>query len=102
MKVGLLVLQVAPLSVENSSTPPSKLFSSATRCQNDSSAPVALAGTANPLFSVRSWSATLAASGEKAELVPLCLSLVTVLQPQPPGTQVGTLAVKLPSPDSKA
>jgi len=47
------------------------------------------------------WSETPARSGAKADWAPLCLSVVTAAQPQPPGAQVATAAAKLPSPLSK-
>src|ERR1700693_3833675 len=43
----------------------------------------------------------LGLSGANADWAPECLSVVTALQPQPPGTQVGTVDTKLPSPLSK-
>src|SRR3954454_12796003 len=43
----------------------------------------------------------LAGSGAKADCTPPCLSVVTGLQPQPPGTQVGTVDTKVPNPLSK-
>ena len=39
---------------------------------------------------VNCWSATLATSGAKREWVPLWAAVVTLAQPQPPGTQVAT------------
>ena len=38
-----------------------------------------------------------ATSGEKAERVPVCAAVVTLVQPQPPGTQVATLETNTPS-----
>src|SRR6476469_11040320 len=100
----VVVIQLLPPSVENSITPPSKAvvaFSKMARCQKERTAPVALAGMLIGLLSVRSWSETPAWSGAKTDLAPLCVSVVTTVQPQPPGTQVGTLLVKLPRPLSK-
>ena len=56
---------------------------------------------AKPLLNSSVWSVMLARSGAKADWAPVCLSVVTAAQPQPPGTQVATAEAKLPSPLSK-
>src|SRR5215212_8302649 len=86
--------QVAPALVENSSTPPSKPLSRFQRCQKERVAP---AGTLTALIVVRYWSVMFARSGEKADRVPLWAAVVTLLQPQPPGVQIGTVEVYVPS-----
>src|SRR6476469_7557584 len=40
-------------------------------------------------------------SGAKADWAPVCLSVVTAVQPQPPGAQVATADANWPSPLSK-
>src|SRR5262245_40504261 len=100
MNVGTVVLQLAPLSVENSSTPPSNISSRSTRCQKERTTEVALAGMEMPVLSCSDWSLMLGRSGAKADWAPEWLSVVTVLQPQPPGTQVATVEAKLPRPVS--
>src|SRR5689334_11915374 len=52
------------------------------------------------LMVVRRWSDTLATSGAKAAPTPEWVVPVTT-QPQPPGTQVGTLEANAPRPLSK-
>src|SRR5438094_444684 len=65
----VLVIQVAPLSVETSTTPPTKAvvaFSKEYLCQKLSSACVANAGMAIGLVVTSIWSETLETSGAKA------------------------------------
>src|SRR5438270_5380343 len=91
----VFVIQVAPPSVEISTTPPSKAvvaFSKAYWCQKLSSAIVAYDGMAIGLVLTSIWSEMLEPSGAKAAPTPECEVLV-ITQPQPPGTHVGTCEV---------
>jgi hypothetical protein len=85
---GPASVQVVPPLVEYSSTPPSNVLSRFQLFQKDNTAP---GGTAIGLMVVRYWSVMLVRSGAKAECVPVWAAVVTLVQPQPPGTQVATL-----------
>src|SRR4051794_3273187 len=99
MKV-VLVIQVAPPLVDISTTPPSKVLSRLYWWKNRNCATVALAGIAIGAVVTSSWSEMLARSGAKAAPTPEWAVLV-ITQPQPPGTQVGTVEVNWPRPLSK-
>jgi hypothetical protein len=91
---GPASVQVVPPLVEYSSTPPSNVLSRFQLFQKDNTAP---GGTAIGLMVVRYWSVMLVRSGAKAECVPVWAAVVTLVQPQPPGTQVATLDANVPN-----